>query len=110
MKNNKNNGLAWLVCGFALVGFLATTQLAAAREQLQAGQEGKMLNAVCKGKKEDMQSMRDLISILSGRVNVKRVQLTRGNCYLASGKTGGQRYLGLFDPYELDELYYIVKE
>ncbi|MDI9314074.1 MAG: hypothetical protein QM529_05325 [Hydrotalea sp.] len=107
MKKNKKTIACLLLAG--IVG-LASAQSAIAREQLPPGSEGKLLNTVCKGKKEDMQSMRDLINILTGRVGVKRVQLTRGNCYLVTGKAGGQRYMGLFDPYELDELFYIVKE
>lgn len=94
-----------------LVAALSTPLLThlSAREKLEAGQEGKMLDTVCKVKKEEMQSMRELINILSGRVSVKRVQLTRGNCYLVTGKVGSNRYMGLFDPVEFDELFYIIK-
>lgn len=108
MKKNKKTILRLLlVCGLTLS---AMHHVAIAREQLQPGEEGKLQRAVCKGNKEDIQSMRDLITILTNRVNVKRVQVTPGNCYLVSGKIGGQRYLGLFDPYELDEIYYIIRE
>ncbi len=98
----------YFIC-LALILSLTLGHNLSAREQLAAGQEGKMLSYLCKGKASERQSMRDLIDILSNRINVKRVQLTPGNCYLTSGKTDGRRYLGLFDPIEFDEIFYIIK-
>ena len=110
MKKNKKIILRLLL--ICLLSLSAIHQRAIARdsEQLQPGEEARLFNEVCPGNKEDMQSMRDLINILKNRINVKRVQVTLGNCYLVTGKVDDQRYLGVFEPYDLDELYYILKE
>ncbi|MGI9461134.1 MAG: hypothetical protein ACR2NY_00975 [Alphaproteobacteria bacterium] len=98
----------YAICLFALCtnGFVVAAHSA---ERLKSGEGKKMLSVVCEVDEEEKQSMRDLIDMLDGQVRVKRVQVTRGNCYLVNGRINQQKYIGLFEPMELEELFYILK-
>ncbi|MCX8515627.1 MAG: hypothetical protein ORN57_01350 [Alphaproteobacteria bacterium] len=98
---------------FLLAGLLAIflgCMTAQAGERLEANQQGKLMATQCIAKKDEMQTQRQLIEDISNKVRVKRVQLTPGNCYLVSGKfDDGKRYIGIYDPKELEEIFYIIK-
>lgn len=96
----------WLVA--MIVMLPACSQVYA--ERMNVADREKMLQTVCNVKEQEKLPKLELVDIATNNgINVSRIQNSPGNCYLVTGKKDHRRYLGIYDPRDLAELFYILQ-